>query len=203
MIASVWFYNNFPETVAIHWDVYGEADNWASRGVAVFLFPAIILAVYIMFLALPKLDPKKERYTQFAKPYLIFKDLIVFFLVFLYFLTGLVNIGYDIALDVWIPISIGIMFIILGNYMAKIKMNWFVGIKTPWTLSSEEVWNKTHRVGGKAFILGGLLLASTAFVRDDFVLPVFLLMLAVILFGTIGYSYIVYLQEKKKDNKNN
>jgi len=82
--------------------------------------------------------------------------------------------------------------------MGKIKMNWFVGIKTPWTLSSEENWNKTHRFGGKMFILAGILMMVQNFLPVMLRLPIFIISIAGLLFGTIGYSYILYLKEKKK-----
>ncbi|MFH1583086.1 MAG: SdpI family protein, partial [Candidatus Falkowbacteria bacterium] len=83
-------------------------------------------------------------------------------------------------------------------YMGKIKMNWFMGIRTPWTLSSEEVWNKTHRFGGKMFILAGLLMVAEIFLPTGWKLPVFIIMMVTLLAGTVGYSYFAYLKEKKR-----
>jgi uncharacterized membrane protein len=86
----------------------------------------------------------------------------------------------------------------MGNYMGKLKPNWFVGIRTPWTLSSETVWNKTHRFGGKVFMLGGLIMIITSIAPMSWRLPLFIADIIVLMLGTVGYSYFVYLKEKKK-----
>jgi uncharacterized membrane protein len=153
-----------------------------------------------MFLLIPYLDPRKERYEQFNKVYHIFKNIILAMLVIVYFLMCLNGLGYNLPIGVIMPALIGLLFIIMGNYMAKLKRNWFVGIRTPWTMSSEEVWNKTHRVGGKMFILAGLLMMAQIILPNSWKLVVFIIAMVILLVGTIGYSYIVYLQEKKKKN---
>jgi len=124
--------------------------------------------------------------------------MILSLIVIIYFIVGLNGLGYNLPVGIITPGLIGLLFIILGNYFGKIKMNWFMGIRTPWTLSSEEVWNKTHRFGGKMFILAGLLMMAQIFLPLNFRLPIFVVSIATILLGTVGYSYIVYLKEKKK-----
>ena len=198
IISSFYFYVHFPERIPIHWNFAGEVDNYGSRTVGAFLFPIIILGMYIMFLFLPLIDPKKERYQQFKKVYHIFKNFMVFFMVAIYFITGFNALGYNISVSLWVPMLVGILFIIIGNYMGKIKPNWFMGIRTPWTLSSEEVWNKTHRFGGKMFILSGVLMVLIPFIPVNFKIWVFGIVLTLILSGTIGYSYIAYTKKKTK-----
>lgn len=197
VIASFFFYAKFPETVATHWNIAGEADGFSGRAFGAFFFPGMILGMYLLFNFLPLLDPKKERYEQFAGVYLKFRDIMVFFLTLIYFITGLVNIGYDINVGIWVSISIGLLFIIMGNYLGKIKRNWFVGVKTPWTLSSEEVWNKTHRFSGKLFMVAGLIMMITGIVPTVFRLPLFIANIVMLVFGSFVYSYIAFLQEKK------
>lgn len=199
IISSFYFYPILPEQIAIHWNMAGEPDNWALKNTAIFLFPGIIIGMYILFLVLPMLDPKKERYNQFSKVYNIFKSLFIFFMAGIYFISNLNNIGYNISLEIWIPFLVGILFIVIGNYMGKIKSNWFVGIKTPWTLSSEEAWNKTHRFGGKIFIFSGLIMASMGFLPISWRMPLFIFIILLMLFGTFGYSYFIYSKEKKQN----
>ena len=160
VISSFYFYSNFPDKVPIHWNVAGEVDRYGSRTIGAFLFPAIILGMYLMFLGIPYIDPKKERYTQFKRVYHVFKNLLIVFMTAMYFITSFNALGYDISVATWIPLMVGALFVFLGNYMSKLKPNWFMGIRTPWTLSSEEVWNKTHRLGGKVFIGGGVILMT-------------------------------------------
>jgi uncharacterized membrane protein len=198
--ASVFFYNNLPERIATHWNFAGEVDGWGSGPMQAIIFPLIIIGMYFMFLLIPYLDPRKERYEQFSKVYHIFKNIILAMMVVVYFLMCLNGLGYNLPVGIITPIMIGFLFIIMGNYMAKLKRNWFVGIKTPWTMSSEEVWNKTHRVGGKMFILAGLLMMVGIIVPNSWKLAVFIITMVILLVGTIGYSYIAYLQEKKKKN---
>ena len=203
-LSSFYFYLHFPEQVPIHWNIKGEVDNYGSRTTGAFLFPAIILGMYLLFLALPYIDPKKRRYEQFRRVYHVFKTIIVFFMVVIYFIASLNALGYRIPVGLWVPVSVGLLFFIIGNYMGKIKSNWFVGIRTPWTLSSEEVWNKTHRFGGKVFILGGVLMTLMYFLPVKLQLPLFIFIIVIILVGTVGYSYILYKnEEKQKENKKN
>ena len=198
VVSSFYFYSNFPEQVPIHWNIAGEADDWGSKATAAFLFPVVILGMYLLFFLLPFLDPKKERYEQFKKTYHVFKNIIVFFMVGIYFISSMKSIGYHISIELWIPILVGLLFIIMGNYMSKLKPNWFIGIRNPWTLSSEEVWNKTHRLGGKIFIVGGLLMSLMGFLPVAWRLPLFFVILALVILGTTIYSYLVFSQLKKK-----
>ena len=197
-VSSFYFYYNFPEQVATHWNIAGEADGWSSRVFAAFGFPMIMLGMYLLFFILPYLDPRKNRYGQFRKVYHFFKGILVFFMAFIYFISGFKNIGYNINLELWIPITVGALFMLLGNYMGKIKPNWFLGIRTPWTLSSEEVWNKTHRFSGRMFLIAGLLMMLTGFSPIGLKMPIFVTAMTIILLGTIGYSYLAYRQEENK-----
>lgn len=197
-IAAVYFYSIFPDQVPIHWNFEGEPDNWGSKFIGAVLMPLVMVGIYLLFLVVPYLDPKKERYDQFRKVYHFFKGYFVFFMTAIYFVSSLNVLGYNMPISFWVPFLVGILFILLGNYMGKIKSNWFVGIRTPWTLSSEEVWNKTHRAGGKVFILGGILMMPMYFIPASFRMPLFFIIIALIILGTVGYSYVVYRDEQKK-----
>jgi len=202
-IASVYFYYHFPEQVPIHWNIVGEVDRWGSGISSAISIPLIMIGMYLMFIFIPFADPRKERYNQFRKVYHVFKTLIIVFMALIYFITGFNALGYNLPIGILIPALVGVLFVLIGNYMGKIKMNWFVGIRTPWTLSSEEVWNKTHRFGGRMFILAGLIMIITPFFPVYFKGWLFFLAIAIILLGTIFYSYILYLKEtKNKKNEN-
>lgn len=200
LVSAVYFYNNLPERIATHWNFAGQVDAYGSGQAQAIVMPLVAVGMYLLFLLLPYLDPKKERYEQFSRVYHIFKDMILAMFVIIFFIMGFNGLGYNLPVGIIIPILIGLLFIVIGNYMAKIKMNWFIGIRTPWTMSSEEVWNKTHRFGGKMFILAGLLMMAETVLPLSWKLPVFIVMLVILLGGTIGYSYFAYLQEKKKLN---
>lgn len=119
------------------------------------------------------------------------------FMFALYLLTSLYNLGYQINITTWTTLLIGALFIIIGNYMGKIKYNWFMGIKTPWTLSSEKVWNKTHRLSGWLFILLGIIVIATPYLPDQVGLIVFFTSIIVVVAGSFAYSYYLYRIEKK------
>lgn len=202
LVAASWilgwyFYQNFPGTVVSHWNFYGEPDAWGKGTSQALLLPGIITGMHLLFWALPALDPKKERYQEFQKVYTVFKFaiMLVMFLVFL--ASGLYNLGYNIKIQYVIPTIIGLLMLTIGNYMGKLKPNWFVGIKTPWTLSSETVWQKTHRMGGYAFILFGVLVIATPFLPKTLGFIAFALGILIAVLGTIGYSYWAYRREQK------
>lgn len=194
---SFFFYANSPATVASHWNFQGKVDGYSSRAFGSFFFPGLLIGMYLLFLIIPNLDPKKERYEEFLKTYNIFRYLIIGVLAIVYVATGIYNIGYQINIGIIVATVIGLMMIVLGNYMGKIKKNWFMGIRTPWTMSSENVWNKTHRVGGILFMIFGLVIIIAPFLPEMIAMVLFFGYTVALLVGTFGYSYWLYRQENK------
>jgi uncharacterized membrane protein len=195
---SFYFYANFPEKVPTHWNIYGQPDAWSGRAFGAFFFPFLILGLYLLFLGFPYLDPKKERYEQFSHVYHVFKGLLVAFLAGLYLFTGLVSFGWPAPVNVYVPAAIGLLFIIMGNYFGKLKTNWFIGIRTPWTLSNEEVWSKTHRLGGKLYVIFGFLTIIGAIVLPPVkVFIYFIILLIIVTFWPMVYSYLLFRKIKK------
>jgi uncharacterized membrane protein len=199
IVLSYFFYARFPDQVPTHWNWAGEPDAYSSKEFGAFFFPALVAGIYLLFLALPYLDPKKERYADFRKVYHVFKNVFVAFMLAIYVIAGLSGLGYDVAVGKIIPLMVGGLFILIGNYFGKIRFNWFVGIKTPWTLSSEEVWNKTHRLGGKLFMLAGLMVALTPWLPRAFGLAVFLAAIVIAAPVPMVYSYVLYAKVKQGD----
>jgi len=197
VILSVYFYQNFPAVVPIHWNVSGQADGFGSRAFGAFIFPAILVAIYFLFELLPKIDPRKERYPEFAKVYSIFKTAIMLVFLGIYLVSGLNSLGYSISVSFWVPFAIGLLFVVIGNYFGKIRNNYFVGIRTPWTLANEEVWNKTHRLGGKLFVLGGVAMMLMDFAPVAFRLPLLIAIVLMIAVLPMVYSYFLYKRLQK------
>lgn len=195
--SSFYFYNKFPDTVASHWNFQGEVDGYSSSFIGAFMIPIMLVVFYFAMLFLPKFDPKKERYEDFAKVYRGFRILFLIVMFLIYIMTCLYNLGYNIKMGIYIPIIIGAMMIFLGNYMGKIKNNYFFGIKTPWTLSSENVWNKTHRFGGYTFLIFGILIIISPLLDEKIGIMVFLFGVLLVTVGTFLYSYIEYKKENK------
>lgn len=199
IILGCYFYSVFPERVPIHWNFKGEVDNYGSRFIGAFIGPIVLAGLYLLFVLIPLIDPRKEKYEQFAKIYKLFRLLIMLTMFGVFLIASLNASGNNVRVEVWVPAIIGLMFLIMGNYFGKIKPNWFMGIRTPWTLSSDEVWNKTHRLGGKLFMLFGLLMLLTPLLpfKESFWWTLLLPVLIVALVPMI-YSYILF-----KKNKNN
>jgi len=195
---SACFYARFPERVASHWNFSGEVDAYAGRGVVAFGMPAVMILMYLLFLALPSLDPKRERYGEFARVYRIFRTSIIGLLFVLYVATGLFNLGYPVKIGLLAPGLIGLLFIVIGNYLGKVKNNWFMGIRTPWTLSSENVWNRTHRFGGRLFVIFGLVVMAAPFLPETAAMASFFGGVALLVLGTLVYSYVIYAREQKE-----
>lgn len=198
VISSFYFYNKFPDVVATHWGFNGQIDGYSSKFVGALLIPMVIIFSYIMLLFLPNIDPKKDRYEDFEKVYRGFRTVFVIVMFIIYLTSCLYNIGYNIHINIVIPILVGLMMLFIGNYMGKIKNNYFFGIKTPWTLSSENVWNKTHRFGGYMFIIFGILIMISPFLNEKLGIITFLFGIVLVTVGTFLYSYIMYKQENTK-----
>jgi len=196
-LAGVYFYQHFPNLVPTHWNFRGEVDGYSRPLIAAFVIPFFMLVMYLVFLFLPSLDPKKEQYLNFAGTYHHFKDLIVAFLFILFMLTGLNGVGYQIQISFWAPILVGVLFIIIGLLLEKVKTNWFLGIRTPWTMSSETVWAKTHQLSSRVLVVAGLLLAATVLVPVKLKVALFIIAIVLIVLGLPIYSYFLYAREKK------
>lgn len=195
LFLSFYCYAHFPEQVATHWGLNGEPNGWSSRGFAAFFFPALNLVIYLLMLFIPYLDPKKSNYENFRAAYHGVKNILVIFLTLIYLVVSLNALGYQVPVNVFVPLGVGALFIIIGYYLDGVKQNWFFGIRTPWTLSSEVVWQKTHHFGSRIFMLGGLLFILGALFPAWF-LSLFVILLLLIL-SVIIYSYLLYRRERK------
>ena len=198
IISSFYFYANFPEIIATHWNFSGEVDGWSGKAFGAFFLPALILVAYLMMLAFPYFDPKKERYSEFSRPYAIFRSILVGVLALLYLVTSFYNLGYNLNVAAITATTVGLTMIVIGNYLGKIKKNWFVGVRTPWTLSSENVWNKTHRLSGKLFIVWGVIIIIAPWLPPLLAAIFFILGIVMILAGSTIYSYLLFKKEKNE-----
>jgi len=195
---SFYFYWHWPSIVISHWNFSGQPDGYAPKTFMAFFFPILLLVMYLLFLIFPYLDPQKKRYQEFAPTYHLFKSLIMLVLFIVYILAGLYNLGYQINIAYTISLVIGLMMIVMGKYLDRIKFNWFMGIRTPWTLSSENVWNRTHRLGGRLLMIFGLVLIIMPYLPPSLALAAFIAGLLLLLAGTTIYSYLIFRQEKTK-----
>ncbi len=193
-LAFIW--NNLPETVPMHWNASGEVDRWGKK--IEILFPLIILSGvgYFIFSLIQTLDPKGNLEKMGNKlqnlRYIIsiFLTLIGLFIVY--------SLQTQNSNPKLIFAIIGLLFAFLGNYFKTIKPNYFIGIRTPWTLENEEVWKKTHLIGGKLWFVGGLLMALTFVLPNKIQIYTFLAIAAVITIVPIVYSYLEFKKIKNQ-----
>ncbi|MGG0485244.1 SdpI family protein [Priestia aryabhattai] len=186
---------HLPATMPIHWGANGEADGFATKINAMILTVGIMVLIYFVIAFVPRIDPRKENYKYFSKTYNILLNAVLLLFFFVNMSTILQGLGYNVPMSYIAPIMAGLVFIIIGNYLQRVRSNYFMGIRTPWTLSNENVWKKTHRLSGKLFFIGGLLILISAFLPDGYK--------SVILWGSIVlcvavpylYSYVAYKKE--------
>ena len=160
--AAQW--NQFPEQMASHWNINDEADGYMTKFWGVFLTPLVTLGMLALFLALPNMDPLKANVAQFRESFNLFIVLIAAFMLYVHGLTLAWNLGYrDFKMSAATLPFLGVLFIAVGWMLRKAKRNFFIGIRTPWTLSSDAVWEKTHRLGSSLFMASGLLAIAGGF----------------------------------------
>lgn len=154
---GLYFYPWMPEKMASHWNMAGDVDGYMPKAVALFLMPVISVAMFILFLAIPRLDPMRHNIEKFRGYYDNFILILFTFLFYIYLLTILWNVGARFNMGQMLVPAFGLLIYYSGILMQNAKRNWFIGIRTPWTLSSEAVWAKTHLLGGRLFKAAGII----------------------------------------------
>jgi len=187
-----------PDRIPMHWNLSGQVDRYGGKVEGLLLMPLVALGIYLLLLVLPRIDPGRANYPGFRGSYNTIRIAVLALFAALYAMiqvwvwTGHVNIA-QIA-----PIAIGVLFVFLGAVLGKIRPNWFVGIRTPWTLSSKTAWVRTHRAGGWVFMLDGLATIAASFIASRLA---FWVLIGGVVGGTIGltvYSYLVWRQDPDK-----
>ncbi len=192
-IGQLVLYPQLPEKVPIHWNANNEIDGWAGKG-SVFLMALLPLLILALFIVVPKIDPKKESYKKHAGIYQTFSILMTVFTVAVSWLTPLTALGMEISVGLLINLGLGLIFMLLGNQMPRIRPNYMFGVRTPWTLASEVVWKKTHRFCGFVFVITGVMMMISGFFTGLASIAGIVLLLAGCV-GSMVYSWWVYKQE--------
>ncbi len=193
---GIYFYPQMPEKLASHWNAQGQVDGYMSKFWGLFLMPIISVGMLLLFILIPRIDPLKSNIQQFRKYYDGFVVLIIVFLFYLYLLTIFWNIGYTFNMITFLSPAFAILFYYAGILIENAKRNWFIGIRTPWTLSSDKVWDKTHKIGGKLFKIAGLL-ALLAIFFESYAIFIIIVPVIMVSIYTVVYSYFEYQKEMK------
>jgi uncharacterized membrane protein len=183
-------YGRLPDVVPIHWNAKGVANGFAPKSWGALLMPGTMAGVYLLLLVVPRISPRGFTVERFQRVFEIFQTTILAFLLLMTVLVLLAGVGLKVPMDRTIYAAVGLLFVVLGNFMGKVTRNFFVGIRTPWTLASDEVWLRTHRLGGKLFVLAGIGLCASGLLGGG---PIPLLA-AIAVAGVVPvvYSYFLY-----------
>ena len=189
-LAYIW--NELPSKVPLHWNIHGEIDRYGDKSELLIIPFLLPLLVYLIFLVVPKIDPKKKLHKMGGKFQTIkfilttFMSILALFIIYSAKNQSITNSNY-------IVLIVGVLFIVLGNYFKTIKPNYFIGIRTPWTLENDDNWKETHKLGGKLWFVGGILIVILSlFLNTSLNFTVFLIITGVIVIIPVVYSYLHY-----------
>src|SRR2546425_9649838 len=197
---SIWAHPQLPPTVATHWNLNGTPDGYSSRAWALSIIPIVLVAMTVVFNVLPKIDPRHENYAKFLGSYWLIANAVIAFMLVAHALIVAAGLGFSVKIDRLMPLGLGLLFVFLGNYLTRVEPNWFVGIRTPWTLSSDTVWRKTHRTGGWLMVLGGFVIGLGAFMPHAALLPLIFVTIVCVAAIPVVQSYVLWKRERGKQD---
>jgi uncharacterized membrane protein len=187
---AAFLYPSLPDPMPSHWNMHGEVDGYTSKLWGVTILPLSAILVFVVMRLIPVISPRGYRTESFANVLHIFQVTMVGFTSLVGILVLLEAKGINVYINTVILGALGVLFIVMGNYFGKIRKNFFLGIRTPWTLSSDEVWARTHRLAGRLFVLLGVFMLTGIFVTPQ---PWLLIgMIVAIVLVPVVYSYLVY-----------
>lgn len=194
ILVSLCFWNQLPEQVPIHWNIHGEIDGYTSRFVAVIVLPLVLFVLHFVCAFATMVDPKHKNISD--KIWILILSICpVLSILLMYMMVGSA-LGMEIDVNAILPVFLGVMFVVIGNYLPKCKQSYTVGIKIPWTLNSEENWNKTHRFAGPCWVIGGIMVMFTGLFENEILIMVIAL---IMVFAPIIYSYMYYVKYEKEE----
>lgn len=189
------FWNKLPDTMMSHWGMDGNADGFSSKAFAVFGLPIILLALHWICLIVTSFDKKQKNQSRKALEMIFW--IVPFVSLFVNEIMYSISFGNNFNPLTFMPLMLGIMFAVIGNYLPKVTQNHTLGIRISWTLNNEENWNRTHRFAGKIWVIGGLILAFSVFLPSKLITPVAAAAIAVLVIAPIVYSYRIYKNHLK------
>jgi len=195
VLISIYYYPILPDQVVSHWGINGEPNGYASKTFILALVPGLSILFVLLFLVLPRIDPMKENIAKFRNYYQGIIVLLVGFLLYLQIITIVWNLGFQFQMIQALAPALAVLFYVIGVTLQHSKRNWFLGIRTPWTLSSDAVWEKTHRIGGHLFKLSGLI-ALLGVIYPQYALPLIIIPIIATAIYTTVYSYFEYAKIK-------
>lgn len=191
--AVVW--SRLPERMPVHWNIAGEVDRHGSRAEGALLLPVMMLATWGLMRVLPRMDPRRANYAKMAGTYDLVIGIVLASMLALHVTLLAVALGYPVDIPTVAPLVVGGVFMVIGNVLPRARPNWWFGIRTPWTLSNDRVWERTHRVGGYAMFGAGLGMVLVAFAPGSGAKIALLVLTGACAFVPVVYSYFAWRQE--------
>lgn len=199
-IGSCIAYFFLPDMIPVHFNETWEPDGYGAKEM-IFFFGALPLGTIGLFKILPKIDPKKANYLKYTSSFTLMRNIMVLFMIGLNWFTVGISLNENWDHRRIIPIFMGTLFILIGNYLPKVKSNYFVEIKTPWALSNDKVWRKTHKFGGYLFVIYGVFSIISGLIVNKYIqkgLAISIIFFIIIMYV---YSYVIYRKESKKETQ--
>ena len=194
-LVSIYAYPLVPQMIATHWNMEGRPDGFMDKGIGLFLLPAVSLFLFALLRIIPGIDPLGKNIGGFRKQYDGFILVMMNFMLYVHALSVFWNLGFEFDIGRYMIPAVGLLFYYVGILNEHAKRNWFVGIRTPWTISSETVWDKTHMLGAKLFKACGVVALAGIFFPEYSVYLVIVPVLAVVAY-LFAYSFFEYRKEK-------
>jgi uncharacterized membrane protein len=197
--ASVAVYRRLPETMAVHWDMDGNPNGWMPRAFGASFGPVFLLVLWQIMRVLPRLDPREPNYARFGDAYDTIVAAVLLLLLATHCIVLAVALGYQVAVSRLVPALVGVLFVVIGNVMPRMRPNWWFGVRTPWTLSNDRVWARTHRLAGFSMTAAGIVIvASTLVLPARLGLPVLIAAIVAATIGPVVYSYLTWKREQRR-----
>jgi uncharacterized membrane protein len=196
-LGTIVAYPFLPSVIATHFAANGQVNGMTTSWLGAFILPVITFFVLLLFTAIPHIDPLKINIQQFRKQYDTFVALLMLFFAAIQTMIIARNLGAMFNPMYIVLPAVGLLIFYVGVILPQTKRNWFIGIRTPWTISSDHVWQKTHELGGTLFKILGVIIILSTFV-GAYAIWIILVPLVIILVGLVLYSYVVYEQDNKK-----
>lgn len=187
--------NRLPERVASHWGAHGEVNGYSSRAALVLLVPLLSLVLAIVLAYAPTLDPKRRNFPMHAGAYWVVTNVVLAFLAATHVMLIGFNLGWPMNINVLMGVGLGLLFIVLGNVLTRVRPNWIFGVRTPWTLSSDRSWRETHRVAGYGFVAAGIATLITGFAAPKVALIVMLAGVGAAAVVSVVWSYVAWKRD--------
>ena len=186
------------QQIPVHWGIDGTPDRYGGKAEGLLMMPGLAIFLTALFAFLPRIDPRRKNLIRSQKAYITIWAGALVLLLLIHLLVVLSVMGWAANVGKIVPAAVGILFIVIGNYLPKTQSNFYVGIRTPWTLSSNLSWYKTHRLAGRLFILLGLILFGGLFFQSQLWVWVLIVSLVAMLVVLAVYSYLVWKDDPEK-----